>query len=383
MPFRTVKMTDERLRFVHRAEEKKDKLVDLCREYGISRPTANLWLQRFRSEGAAGILVERSRRPHRSPGQTATEVTAAVMALRQKYPDWGARKLHHILQNQGPEAKPSVTTVQRIIARGGLIRETDRHPSAIRRFQRDEPNQLWQMDFKGPRGFVKRSGPLSVIDDHSRYLLRLCHLTDARLETVQGCLQGTFEQCGVPDAMLMDHGTPWWNANSPWGWTGLTVWLMRQGIRICLSGYRHPQTQGKVERMHNSLHAAIRKRKINADEQSWLDEFQQEYNHLRPHEALGMQTPASIWRPSSKAYQPNPGEWPYPERMTCVKLNHHGQLHWNNRRWEVSRALQGQTVGTDKLGSRTIVYFCNTPVLELNAETSRATALPVDVFTAS
>jgi transposase InsO family protein len=328
-------------------------------------------------------MVERSRRPHRSPGQTGPELTAAITELRCRYPDWGARKLHHILHSRSSNLELSLSTVQRIIARAGLIRKVDRHRAATKRFERDQPNQLWQMDFKGPRGFVKQTGPLSVIDDHSRYVLTLRHLSDARLETVQSCLQGTFEHNGVPDSMLMDHGTPWWNANSPWGWTGLTVWMMRQGIRIRLSGYGHPQTQGKIERMHNSLHAAIRKRKANADEQSWLNEFQQEYNQQRPHQALGMRTPASVWKPSSRPYQPEPAEWEYPARMTCMRLNQKGQLHWNNHRWEVSRALQGQIVGTDWIGSRMLIYFCNTPVLEIDPATNRTAVLPVDVFSAT
>jgi hypothetical protein len=158
------------------------------------------------------------------------------------------------------------------------------------------------------------------------------------------------------------------------------VWLMRQGIRICLSGFRHPQTQGKVERMHGSLCAAIRKRKADADEQSWLDEFREEYNHRRPHQSLGMKTPASFWRPSTRGYQVEPPEWTYPVNMNAVKLNDHGQLNWNDRRWDVSGALQGQKVGIEHTGHRVLIYYCNTPVLEMDAETKRTTALPVNVF---
>lgn len=190
-----------------------------------------------------------------------------MVELRQQFPDWGARKLHHVLLQQRPKLSISVSTIHRIFNRPGLIRDIDR--------------------------FRHHTGPLSVLDDHSRFVLALEHLDNARIEAVQKCLREVFEKYGLPWQMLMDHGTPWWNANSPWGWTELTVWLMKLGIRILLSGVRHPQTQGKIERMHRCLCAAIWKGRGDADDQLWLDPFRHEYNYLRPHEALGMATPAS------------------------------------------------------------------------------------------
>lgn len=363
------------------ASRAEKSLEELCREFGISRQTGYTWLKRYREEGASGVLVERSRAPLHRPFETSREVVSAVVELRQRWPDWGARKLHHRLGVQRPELKViSVSTVQRILAREGLIRPQDRHIPALRRFQREAPNELWQMDFKGPRGFRTRSGPLSVIDDHSRFVLVLEHLECARIEPVRDCLRRTFTDNGLPDQMLIDHGTPWWNANSPWGWTELTVWIMQQGIRIYLSRVRHPQTQGKIERMHGNLHAAIRKRRIDADDQSWLDAFRHEYNHLRPHEALGMATPASRWQRSSRPYRANPRPWEYPASQIPIRLNHHGQMHWQGRRWEVSRALQDQIVALELVGNRALVYFCNTPVQQLDLSSGTSAALPVDPF---
>jgi transposase InsO family protein len=194
--------------------------------------------------------VERSRAPHHRPSESSGTVVDAVVELRHRWPDWGARKLHALLGQQRPDLQVSMTTVHRILDRNGLIYPSARHTPAVQRFERAEPNVLWQMDFKGPKGFRQRSGPLSVLDDHSRFLLALQHLEYARAADVQNCLHNVFDNNGLPDQMLMDHGTPWWNANSPWGWTQLSVWIMRLGIRIYLSGVRHPQTQGKIERMH-------------------------------------------------------------------------------------------------------------------------------------
>jgi hypothetical protein len=176
--------------------------------------------------------------------------------------------------------------------------------------------------------------------------------------------------------MLMDHGTPWWNAASPWGWTELTVWMMRQGIRLTFSGIRHPQTQGKVERMHGALQRAAWRRGADLLEQSWLDTFRHEYNHIRPHESLSMATPACRWRRSERNFQREPAEWEYPASMQVMRLAGEGQLWWNGRRWEISNALRRQSVGLQRMGDRVIVYFCRTPVRELDIRTGAAFPIP-------
>jgi len=273
-----------------------------------------LWLQlttrmtpiggRYQEQGLAGI-AERSRRPHVSPRQTGGEWEQQVVELRQRYPDWGARKLQVLLRQAGVRLPAS--TIHRILLRRGLVRIEDRHAAALQRFERAEPNQLWQMDFKGSTGWATAVGPLSVLDDHSRYLIALRGTWTTKAEPVREQLESAFSECGVPEAMLMDHGTPWWNANAPTGATWLTVWLMRQGIELHWSGYRHPQTQGKVERFHGSLQRAQGRRGVPDEQrQQWLDQYRHEYNQVRPHEALGMQTPASRWRPSERRYDPNP-----------------------------------------------------------------------------
>jgi transposase InsO family protein len=369
-------VSDERLQFTVSASRKEKSLAALCRDFSISRQTGYTWLARYGEGGAGAVLFEKSRRPQRSPTQLSGEITAAVVTLRQRWPDWGARKLNKLLVGQRPELGPvGDSSIQRILSRHGLVREQDRHPAALLRFERAAPNELWQMDFKGPKGFAGGKGPLSVVDDHSRYVLALRHLENGRVEAVQDCLRQTFESSGLPDAMLMDHGTPWWNANSPWGWTELTVGLMRQGIRIYLSGIRHPQTQGKVERMHGVLHAAIRKRKADADQQVWLDDFREEYNTLRPHEALGMKTPACFWKPSPRAWQAEPSEWEYPASMKVMRLNGKGEIDWQKRRWTISAALRGQLVGIDLVAERALVYFCKTPLRELDPSSANSAIL--------
>ncbi len=197
----------------------------------------------------------------------------------------------------------------------------------------------------------------------------------SKAEPVREQLESAFSESGVPEAMLMDHGTPWWNANAPTGATWLTVWLMRQGIELHWSGYRHPQTQGKVERFHGSLQRAQGRRGVPDEQrQQWLDQYRHEYNQVRPHQALGMQTPASRWRPSERRYDPNPRPWQYPEGATVVKVGSQGQI-WAERRWDISLALAGQSVQLVRIGERVLVYHCRTVIRELDLASQRSTAV--------
>ena len=338
------------------------------------RPTGYAWLRRYQTGGITGV-VEKSRRPRHSPGQTAAEIEQRVVELRQQRPDWGARKLQVLLQRE--KIPLPVITVHRILLRRGLVRPSDRHRTAVQRFQRDAANQLWQMDFKGPVGWDAPVGPLSVLDDHSRYAVALHGTWCTQAEPVRERLEDAFQHCGVPEEMLMDHGTPWWNMKAAAGWTWLTVWLMKQGIRLHFSGYRHPQTQGKVERFHGALGAAMKRRGMPASDerQLWLDEFRYEYNHVRPHEALEMKTPAAVWSKSGRGYQANPPAWEYEPGAVVRKLAPQGQLNLEGRRWEISRALAGEWVQLVRVERRILVYYCRSVVRELDLPTQRSTAV--------
>jgi transposase InsO family protein len=382
MPWRESSVVEERLRFVVAASRREHRFTELCREFGVSRQTGYTWLKRY-AEGGSSQVADRSRRPLHSPARTAIELEQEVVQLRQRWPDWGAPKLHVLLQQQHAGRSPiAVRTVHRILERHALIRDQDRHTGAVKRFERGQPNELWQMDFKGPPGFNRVSpvGPLSILDDHSRYVLALKQLGSTQMHGVQSTLETAFRQCGVPEAMLMDHGTPWWNAHSPWGLTEVAVWIMRQGVQLLFSGIRHPQTQGKVERMHGALQQAARKRHADLLEQAWLDVFRHEYNHIRPHESLAMATPASRWQPSTRAFQSTPPDWQYPPGLQVLRLSGEGQLSWSGRRWEISRALRRQFIGIQPVGQRAIVYFCRTPLKELDTVSGTCKPIPADVW---
>jgi transposase InsO family protein len=354
----------QRVEFVVAAKRKVRPFRALCREFEISRPTGYLWLHRYEQDGVQGI-AERSRRPLVSPHRTANDLEQRVIAVRQRYPDWGARKLREILAREGMDLARN--TIHRILLRHGLVKECDQHPPALQRFEREQPNQLWQMDFKGPRGWPQPVGPLSVLDDHSRYVLVLAANGSTEGPPVREQLESAFCRYGVPEAMLMDHGTPWWSPQAPSGRTKLSLWLIRQGIQLCWSRIRHPQTQGKVERFHGSLQRAWRRRGApQGSLQAWLDDYRWEHNQVRPHEALRMKTPASVWRPSERKYDPQPPPWEYPAGCWVLKVDPQGKVEVRGWKWKISKALCGQWVRLEQLDDRVLVYYCTTLFREID-----------------
>jgi transposase InsO family protein len=367
----------ERLKFAIRASSGKEEMKALCEEFNISRPTGYLWLRRYQECERLEDVVEKSRRPHAIPMKTEADKEQRVIELRKQYPDWGAAKLEVLLKRENLVI-PRIT-VHRILLRTGLVRENDRHRAATRRFERAAPNELWQMDFKGMPETRPGCLPLSIVDDHSRYLVGLFATQGTGGKAVQQHVQSVFERDGLPDAMLLDHGTPWWNMQSTSGWTWLTVWLMKQGIRLHLSGYRHPQTQGKIERHHGSLEAAMWKRPKpeRKDWQTWLDEYREEYNSIRPHEALKMEVPASRWKPSRRIFQgDNMKPWEYLNPALVRKVRENGGVSLEGRSYFVSRAFIGEQVQLEYLEDRRlVVWFCRTAIREFDLRTGKSYAV--------
>jgi len=364
MAWRTVDIQEQRIRFVVAAAQGLQPFSSLCSEFGISRPTGYVWLRRYQERGVRG-MVEKSRKPHSSPRRTDATVEQRVVQVRQRYPDWGARKLRMVLSRAGIDLPRN--TIHRILLRHDLVREEDQRSPAMQRFEREQPNELWQMDFKGPKGWPQPTGPLSVLDDHSRYLIVLAANGSTQGGPVREQLEEAFQRCGVPEGMLMDHGIPWWSQQAPSGYTRLSLWLMRQGIRLHWSGIRHPQTQGKIERFHGSLQRALLRRGVPRQSlQAWLDAYRWEHNHVRPHEALHMQTPASLWRPSPRRYDPQPPPWEYPAGAWVLKVDSQGKLDVKGRKWKISKALSGEWVQLVTVGQRCLVFYCATLTRELD-----------------
>jgi transposase InsO family protein len=337
-----------RKEFVTAARREGANISALCRTYGISRKTGYKWLHRYAAAGEEG-LCDRSRRPHHSPHQTPEAVEDAIVQLRKENPAWGARKLKRRLEDQGHQDLPAVSTITEVLRRRECLDpdECAKH-RAYQHFEHAAPNELLQMDFKG--SFDLSGGEachsLTVLDDHSRYLLGLFACTNQRYETVRQALTQVFQHYGVPQRMLMDNGEPWKGGpRAPY--SQLTVWLMRLGVCVSHGRYYHPQTQGKDERLHRTLGAEVLRERTFAtltDCQTAYDRWRHKYNHQRPHEALDLDTPAQHYQPSERPFPPALPEIVYPPGDPVRLVDTSGKFYFRNVQFRFSKAFRRQPI---------------------------------------
>jgi len=368
MPWLETDVRDQRVAFVLAASPPGVNRAALCRQFGISRKTGYKWLAREAAAGSVVALADRSRRPHRIGRRTAQRIITRVVRLRAQY-GWGGAKLSALLAREGLHVAPR--TVDRIIRRQGLTRRDVAPAAAPTRFVRAAANDLWQMDAKGsypvqPRG---QCHPLSVVDDHSRYAVALVALPALETTGVQRVLTRCFERYGVPRGMLMDHGVPWWSAANGHGLTALSVFLLRQDIRLHYGRVRHPQTQGKVERFHRTLGAQLRWWGVPHDLAGFARAFRRfrtTYNEVRLHAALDHATPATHFTASGRVYAPCPPRWEYGTGVVVGRVDRSGALTWQGHRFFISEALAGEEVGCQRLRHRVLVQYRRMWVRELH-----------------
>lgn len=350
MPWRERSIMQQREEFVALVHAGAGSVSALCRRFGISRQTGHKWLGRHAREPGPGALRDRSRRPRSSPRRSTPAVEELVLTLRREHPAWGGRKLHARLVALGHEGVPAPSTITQILHRHGLITpEGSQAATAWRRFEHAAPNDLWQMDFKGPVRLRRGTcHPLTILDDHSRYAVGLWSCADQRLPTVKEHLTASFRRYGLPWRILADNGPPWASDAGQGVWTRLEIWLLKLGVMVSHGRPRHPQTQGKDERFHRTLGAELLRRaelRSHAHTQSEFDRWRGVYNLQRPHEALGLLPPVSRYRPSERAFPERlPALEPCPADE-AVRVNQGGRLARQGRRWYLGDAWDGETVG--------------------------------------
>jgi len=382
MPWKSETVMDQRLEFVLRVRSKEEPISKLCREYGISRDTGHRWLKRCGVEGIVEGVKERSRRPKTSPNKTPDEIEEMVVRLREEK-GWGARKLRLVLGRRGQNM--SAPTVHRILVRRGMVSKNAGSRKATKRFARAECNQMAQMDFKGEYEIEGgKCYPLSFLDDCSRYLLGLWPLSSTGGEGVYQSLRTHFRLVGVPESILTDHGTPWYSTTNGHGLTWVTVWLIKQGISLRFSGIGHPQTQGKVERFHRTLKQRTRHRQPPStieEWRQWAEEFRAEYNHERPHEALGMKTPAEVYNHANlREYQETPPEWEYTGGRVMT-LNTQGHLYYKGRNYFACEALANERVRVDEIDGCLIVTFRHMTIRQIDLSSGKSMAVVIPART--
>jgi transposase InsO family protein len=377
MPWLETDVRDQRIQFVLAVRQGRGTVTALCRAFGVSRQTGYKWLRREATAHSVAVLGDRSRRPHRSPTRTDEWITDRILTLRDEF-GWGGAKLACLLSAEGIRVAPR--TIDRIIQREGR-RRADASPSpAPHRFERSAPNDLWQMDAKGayPLDAGGRCHPLSILDDHSRFAVGLYALPSLATDYVRPAVIDTFERYGVPQAMLMDHGAPWWASASRDGLTILSVFFLKQGIQLLYGAVRHPQTQGKVERFHRTLGERLRWRGVPTTLAHFARTFRwfrEEYNEVRPHAALDMQPPAARFTPSPRAYRAVPVAWEYPAGLEIRRVQRNGIIHYGAAWHFVSEALRGEEVGCLPIGDRVLVIYRHMYVRELHPRSRRSVPL--------
>lgn len=214
MPWKEQTPMSQKEAFIWKAIEPNRNMSRLCQEFGISRKTGYKWLKRYEQDGEDG-LKEDSRKPKYSPRKTSVRIETQILELREQHPAWGGRKLKARLEQLGHVDIPSPSTITAILSRNNHIAEEETQKrKRYCRFERSAPNELWQMDFKGEFQISgKDCYPLTVLDDHSRYLLCLKACQNQRRETVQAHLVEVFKQYGLPKSILTDNAPPWGPSN--------------------------------------------------------------------------------------------------------------------------------------------------------------------------
>ena len=339
MPWKDKTVEELRKEFVEAAKTSKN-FSSLCREFGISRKTGYKWVERNTQSCA---LTDRSHAPINVPGKTPSDIENAILRIRADNPEWGAKTILKVLENNGYSNLPCIRTANNILQRNGCISETESQKrKEFLRFQREHCNELWQIDFKGDFPLLDgtRCFPLDIIDDCSRYCLGI-YPKNNTLGVTQ-IMEQVFKEYGLPNAILSDNGGQF--AGFKGGYTQFERWLMDLDILPIHGRPLHPQTQGKIERFHRTMKNELLKRTAFidlADADKHLKEWRVKYNEVRPHEAIDMRCPADIYIPSERKYPDKIKSYEYSGMHRILKVNYKGYLRFDSKVFYLSETMIG------------------------------------------
>ena len=368
MPWKDKTVEDLRKEFLEAAKGTKN-FSSLCREFGISRKTGYKWLSRGKSGQST---ADGSHAPHHIPGRTSAEIEEAILRVRHDNPEWGAKTIRKVLENNGYEILPCARTVNNILQRNGCIYESESQKrKAYIRFQREHCNELWQTDFKGDFPLLDgtRCFPLDILDDHSRFCL--CIEAKSKPGDILPVFESVFKTYGLPQTILSDNG--WAFAGFRGGHTKFERWLMDLDILPIHGRPFHPQTQGKIERFHRTMKNELLKRNSFvdlSDADKRLKEWRIKYNEVRPHEAIEMLCPADVYIPSKRLYPDKIKPYEYNDMNRILKVNYKGYLRFDRQEFYLSEAMAGAELEMRPLGSSFFALcYRNFQIAEINVST--------------
>lgn len=367
MPWLETLPVEERERFIDDYRLGLYEMTELCARYAVSRKTGYKWLARY-DEGGRVALRDRSRAPHTCPHKISDAVATLLLDARRRHPDWGAEKLLQWLAPRHPGVTwPAISTAGDLLARHGLIKKRRRrrpnpHPGVVPPVTH-QPNDLWAADFKGQFRTGDRiyCYPLTVTDQHTRYLLACHGLLSTKGRGVRPVFDRLFREFGLPRAIRTDNGVPF-ASTSLHGLTPLNVWWLRLGIRHQRILPASPQQNGAHERMHKTLkRGAIHPpRATLAAQQRAFNRFRHEFNDERPHAYLSGRTPASRYRSSLRIYDGRLPPVEYPSHFLVKRVTGAGTVRFKTRLLYVATALRAQPIGLEEVDDGIwSVYFCD------------------------
>lgn len=329
MPWKDKTVEKLRKEFVEAAKTSKN-FSSLCREFGISRKTGYKWVE-HNSQSCS--MSDRNHAPLHIPGKTSVELEEAILLVRADNPEWGAKTILKVLENNGYTDLPCVRTANNILQKNGCISETESQKrKEFLRFQREHCNELWQTDFKGDFALLDgtRCFPLDIID------------AKEKAGGIMPSFEATFRKYGLPKAILSDNGGAF--AGFRGGYTLFERWLMDLDILPIHGRPLHPQTQGKIERFHRTMKNELLKRTVFinlADADIHLKEWRTKYNEVRPHEAIDMRCPADVYIPSVRKYPDKIKSYEYSGLHRILKVNFKGYLRFDRKVFYLSESMVG------------------------------------------
>jgi putative transposase len=355
MPWKEIRALNQRESLMEALSQPNSNLSDLCREHGISRKTAYKWRKRYRDDPEKGLIDLRTVRSYeRLYGPDDVE---PILALKRSRPTWGARKLRAYLKRQQPTYRcPSEGTIKNLLKREGYVKSRRRwnkcpvSPSDRQRTEAMKPNDVWCADLKGwfRTEDRRRCEPLTVLDDFSRYLLGIKHVPSRKCQESKEIIENLFKEYGKPKVVRTDNGSPF-GSSGLCSLSPLSVWLITEGVYPEKIRPAHPEENGRQERFHRTLKAETIKppAKTLSKQNQRFQEFKEDYNNERPHDALGLQTPGRCYQPGQYRVSP---KFEYPEGAKVVKINGNGYLKLSSRTIYLSESLIDKEVRLEEAG---------------------------------
>jgi putative transposase len=375
MTWKEKNMINLRTEFALKAMQEGVNFSQLCQEYGISRRVGYKWKARFKIEGCAGMM-DQSRKPKTHPGEVSEDVLLKIVRLHEAHKHWGPKKIRELYARTGQLA-PSESTFKRIFEKAGWVQKRKRRvveqSGRLHQGVRAEgPNDIWTIDFKGwwYTQDGERFEPLTVRDEKSRYVLEARSMGSSSTQAVREVLERLFTKHGLPRVIRSDNGSPFAAHNSVLGLSRLSAWLVALGIDLERGRPGNPQDNGAHERMHRDIQEELQAFACTdvVSQQAAMDIWRNTFNQERPHESLGMKTPAEAYQNSTRKYEGTPSDLSYPT-MLARRVSSSGKIRINNRPIGISTALAGWSVGL-KYSDLSIyqVFFSNLRIGQIDIE---------------